>query len=134
MKWIFTLCSLLLFFANVQAQEGTLRVNEESSIRQMLDHRKSLNYQRDRKIKVWSVQIYLGRDKYEATKTVTSAKQRLRNITTKVDWFYEAPYYRIYVGGFYTKLEAMTLLHQLLDQYPQAIIFKNKKARPSDLP
>ncbi len=135
MKWII----LWLIFIPVLAcaqyeEEGILRVTEESSIRQLLDHRKALNYQRDRKIKAWSVQIYLGRDKYEATKTVSSAKLRLRNITPSVEWFYEAPYYRIYVGGFYTKLEAMRLLHQILPQYPSAIIFKNTEVRPSDLP
>jgi len=137
MKWTIVWLSLwaLPWIAHAQYdQEGILRVTEESSIRQLLDHRKALNYQRDRKIKAWSVQIYLGRDKYEATKMVTNAKLRLRNVTAKVDWFYEAPYYRIYAGGFSTKLEAMSLLSQILPQYPSAIIFKNAEVRPNDLP
>ena len=137
MKGMLLALGLLLGSTALQAQydqENILRVTEESGIRQMLDHHKAINFQRDRKIKAWSVQIYLGRDKYQATKTVNSAKQRLRNLTSKVDWFYEAPYYRIYAGGFYTKLEANTLLHQILPQYPTAIIFKNTSARPSDLP
>lgn len=137
MKWTLLCFGLCLLPWVIQAQyedEGILRVTEASSVRQLLDHRKSLNYQRDRKIKAWSVQIYLGRDKYEATKMVNNAKLRLRNVTQKVDWFYEAPYYRIYAGGFYTKLEAMSLLNQILPQYPSAIIFKNAEVRPLDLP
>lgn len=131
---------LYLFFIlfvttnNLLAQEkGILHVVEENSIRQMLDHRKALNFQKERKLQVWSVQLYLSRDKYSATQKVTEIKKITQDITTKVDWFYEAPYYRIYAGGFYTKLEAATLLQQLIGQFPDAIVFKNTEAKPTDM-
>jgi hypothetical protein len=114
-------------------EEGILHVTEEYSIRQLLDHRKALNFQKDRKLKVWSVQLFLSRDKYLATKKVTEAKNRTKNLTSKVDWFYEAPYYRIYAGGFYTKMEAVSLLNDLVDIFPEAIVFKNTEAKPSDM-
>ncbi|MCH2022001.1 MAG: sporulation protein [Saprospiraceae bacterium] len=119
---------------NLFAQdEGILHINETISIRELLDHRKSLNFQRDRKLKVWSVQLLLSRDKYLATKKVSEIKKRLKYVTSKIDWFYEAPYYRIYAGGFYTKLDAITLLNQVLESYPNAIVFKNTEAKPSDM-
>ncbi len=114
-------------------QDGILHVTEEYSVRQLLDHRKALNFQKDRKLKVWSVQLLLSRDKYLATKKIIEVKKRTKNLTSKVDWFYQAPYYRIYAGAFYTKLEAVTLLNHLVDAFPDAIVFKNTEAKPSDM-
>ncbi len=135
MKYFFTLV-LLYTVSQAQAQpsDGIVRVTEESSIRQLLDHRKALNFQRDRHIKVWSVQLFLTRDKYLATQKVNEIKQRTKYLRSEIDWFYEAPYYRVYAGGFYTKLEAASLLSKVVDLYPDAILFKNTEAKPSDMP
>ncbi|MFT5647099.1 MAG: hypothetical protein ACI976_001788 [Aureispira sp.] len=135
MKWIITIVTIVIWnsFSIAQNEEGIVRVVEENSIRQILDHRKALNFTKDRKVKVWSVQLYLSRDKYLATQQVSEAKKKTRNVTSKVDWFYEAPYYRIYAGGFYTKLEAVTLLNELVTMYPDAIVFKNTEAKPADM-
>lgn len=135
MKWIITIVTIVIWnsFSIAQNEEGIVRVVEENSIRQILDHRKALNFTKDRKVKVWSVQLYLSRDKYLATQHVSEAKKKTRNVTSKVDWFYEAPYYRIYAGGFYTKLEAVTLLNELVTMYPDAIVFKNTEAKPADM-
>lgn len=136
MKYFLITLLLLLIVTNLQAQpsEGIVRVTEESSIRQILDHRKALNFQRDRHIKVWSVQLFLTRDKYLATQKVNEIKQRTKYLSSEIDWFYEAPYYRVYAGGFYTKLEASSLLNKVVDLYPDAILFKNTEAKPSDMP
>jgi len=135
MKWIITIVTIVMWssFSIAQNEDGIVRVVEENSIREILDHRKALNFTKDRKVKVWSVQLYLSRDKYLVTQQVSEAKNKTRNITSKVDWFYEAPYYRIYAGGFYTKLEAVTLLNELVTMYPDAIVFKNTEAKPADM-
>lgn len=134
MKWIITLVLYLSISSWIWSQgSAVLHVVEEHSIRQLLDHKKSLNFQKDRKIKVWSVQLLLSRDKYLATQQVTEIRKVIQHTTNKVDWTYEAPYYRIYAGGFYTKLEAATLLNRLLESYPDAIVFKNSAAKPSDM-
>lgn len=136
MKYLFTIVVALLIISSAKAQPsaGVVRVTEESSIRQLLDHRKALNFQRDRHIKVWSVQLFLTRDKYLATQKMSEIKQRTRYLSSEIDWFYEAPYYRVYAGGFYTKLEAASLLSKVVDLYPDAILFKNTEAKPSDMP
>jgi hypothetical protein len=135
MKWISTIVTIVLWssFSIAQDQDGIVRVVEENSIRQILDHRKALNFTKDRTVKVWSVQLYLSRDKYLATQQVSEARRKTRNVTSEVDWFYEAPYYRIYAGGFYTKLEAVALLNDLVGMYPDAIVFKNTEAKPGDM-
>lgn len=134
MKLLITILTVIVWnnFSFAQ-EEGIVRVVEENSIRQILDHRKSLNFTKDRTVKVWSVQLYLSRDKYLTTQEVSNARRKTRNVTSKVDWFYEAPYYRIYAGGFYTKLEAVTLLNELVELYPDAIVFKNTEAKPADM-
>ena len=71
----------LLIVSSLSAQEqGILHVTEEFSIRTLLDHRKSLNFQKDRKLKVWSVQLLLSRDKYLATRKVVEVKKITKNI------------------------------------------------------
>ncbi len=134
MKWILLL-SIYITTTNllIAQEEGILHITEETSIRQLLDHRKALNFQKERKLTVWSVQLFLSRDKYLATQKVSEVKKRTQNLTSKIDWFYEAPYYRIYAGGFYTKLEAVSLLSQLVEMFPDAIVFKNTEAKPSDM-
>ena len=131
MKYLFLLWGIMsysLCFAQTET-----RINEEISIRRMLDHRKALNFDQKRKIKAWSVQVYLTRDKYLATKKTAAIKNQFNHINQKVDWFYANPYYRIYTGSFYTKLEAAGLLHQVSKDYPDAIIFKNSEAKPQDI-
>jgi hypothetical protein len=130
---LFLLLAVLLSSSVVAQKEGILHITEAFSIRTLLDHRKSLNFQKERKLKAWSVQLLLSRDKYLATRKVVEVKKITKNITSKVDWFYQAPYYRIYAGAFYTKLEAATLLNLLIKQFPDAIVFKNNEARPSDM-
>lgn len=132
MKIILILMFFISIIYSVNAQKET-RINEESSIRQILDHRKALNFDSKRKIKAWSVQVYLTRDKYLATKKTSEIKNQFVHINQKVDWFYSNPYYRIFVGNFYTKIEAAELLNQLVEQYPDAIIFKNSLAKAEDI-
>jgi hypothetical protein len=112
---------------------GNVAITEEPSIRQIMDHRKSLNFDNKRKIKAWSVQISLTRDKYQATKKVSEVKNQYKHLDHEIDWFYENPYYRLYTGAFYTKIEAASLLHQLVEDYPSAIIFKNNQVKPNIL-
>ena len=134
MKWMLLLMVWGMLTPILYAQEnGILHVVEESSIRTLLDHRKALNFQKERKVKAWSVQLFLSRDKYLTTQKVSEVKKKAKNLTSKIDWFYEAPYYRIYAGGFYTKMEAVSLLNELLVLFPDAIVFKNTETKPSDM-
>lgn len=113
------------------AQSEKIHVREERAIRLMLDHRKALNFEKGRTIKAWSVQLMITRDKYEVSKRKNEVERHFKNV--KVDWVFEAPYYRLSAGVFYTKLEAEKLLNNLITRYPKACLFKNSRANPSDL-
>lgn len=129
-KQLFGLFALVLWATGVQAQRGEIYTDEESGIRAMLDHRKSLNFQKNRTVKAWSVQIMVTRDKYEANQKKYEVQRRYPEY--QVDWFYEEPYYRLNVGAFYTKIEAAGLQSRLVTFYPDAYIFKNHRAKTTD--
>lgn len=133
MKYTLIGLFFLLFAATAVAQDGTVHIDEESSIRQLMDHRKALNFESKRKIKAWSVQVFMSHDKYEAVKKTEQVKNQFKHLNESIDWFYSDPYYRLYTGCFYTKIEAASLLHQISESYPNAIIFKNSEVKPSDL-
>ena len=94
----------------------------------MMAHRKTLNFNKNRKIKAWSIQLFTSRDKYNATERYSIIKRELVHLDADIDWYYENPYYRIYIGSFYTKLEAASLLHKVIEFYPNAYIFKNAES------
>ena len=138
MKYLFLIITLLGNFVGLaqttaEQTNTTVRINEESSIREMLDHRKTLNFDQKRKIKAWSVQVFLTREKYLAAQKTSAIRNQFKHLNHKVDWFYANPYYRIYTGSFYTKIEAAGLLNQLVKEYPDAIIFKNSEAKPENM-
>jgi len=87
-----------------------------------------LNFNKSRKIKAWSIQLFTSRDKYNATERFSIIKRELVHLDADIDWYYENPYYRIYIGSFYTKLEAASLLHKVIEFYPNAYIFKNAES------
>jgi hypothetical protein len=120
---------LLLFICRLSAQTG-IYIIEEDAIRQMMDSRKELNFKKDRNIKAWSIQIMVTRDKYEVVEKKDEFNRSYDEF--KVDWSYEQPYYRLNVGAFYTKLEATMVLNKFIEKYPDAYVFKNDQAKPSD--
>ena len=124
---------LFLFPIVLFAQEGKVIVNEKLAVRGMLDHRKALNFQSNRVFTAWSVQLLITRDKYKVKTTELDIKRQLSGKELSIDWFYEEPYYRIYVGCFYTKIEAAALLNELLPLFPKAYLFKNNEAKPSNM-
>lgn len=124
---------LFLFPISLLAQDGKVVINETLAVREMLDHRKALNFQRNRVFTAWSVQLLITRDKYKVKTTELNIKRQLSGQDLAIDWFYEEPYYRIYVGCFYTKMEAATLLNKLLPLFPKAYLFKNNEAKPGNM-
>ncbi len=127
----FILLSLFVFLASrAQAQ---IVVQEESSVRRLLDIRRSANLKPDRVIRAWSVQIYIGRDKYETMQKLQEARSLLSGDlqTVAIDWEFDSPFYKVSAGAFYTKFDASTLLYQVQKHYPEAFIFKNNKVKPT---
>ena len=103
---------------------------EEPLISEMMSTRKDLNFRKNRNVKAWSVQLLVTRDKYEVMEKKEEFKSAYPEF--KVDWYYEQPNYRLFVGAYFTKLEATMALHKFIEDYPDAYIIKNSQAKASD--
>ena len=124
---LFLVFSLLAF----QSQAQKVDLVEEYGITRLLDQRRALNFDKERNIRVWSVQLVISRDKYHVTETLSRFKAQFPEY--KADWSYTQPYYKLNAGAFYTKLEATCLLHKLRKAYPEAFLYKNNQAKSADM-
>jgi len=120
----------LILMSITDSAVAQITVTEDAGIRNLMDRRKELNFKKDRYIKAWSIQIMVSRDKYEVLEKKEAFEKEYDDY--KVDWTYEQPNYKLNVGAYYTKLEATMAMHKLLEDYPDAYVFKNNQAKPSD--
>jgi hypothetical protein len=128
---MFRLVFLFLILMSItDSAVAQITVTEDAGIRNLMDRRKELNFKKDRYIKAWSIQIMVSRDKYEVLEKKEAFEKEYDDY--KVDWTYEQPNYKLNVGAYYTKLEATMAMHKLLENYPDAYVFKNNQAKPSD--
>lgn len=128
-KILLIFITLACIFQSSMAQ-GSVFVEEDNDVRRMLDIRKELNFRKDRYVRAWSIQLLVSRDKFLVNQKKDEFSKSYRDI--RIDWEYEQPYYRLNVGAFYTKLEATMMLHRFIEKYPDAYVFKNSQAKPSD--
>ena len=83
------------------------------------------------KISGWSVQLLASNERTKVTNLKALFLNTYANI--KVDWDYEAPYYKLKAGAFLTKREATRLLFQIRDNFPDAYVVRNNNIAPIDL-
>jgi len=69
-------------------------------------------------IKGWSIQLLATTDRRKMEQTKDDFAQKYPMIF--VDWEHSAPYYKLHVGVYQTKLEAMRQLHQFRADFPGA--------------
>ena len=128
-KILLIFITLACIFQSSMAQ-GSVFVEEDNDVRRMLDIRKELNFRKDRYVRAWSIQLLVSRDKFLVNQKKDEFSKSYGDI--RIDWEYEQPYYRLNVGAFYTKLEAALMIHRFIEKYPDAYVFKNSQAKPSD--
>lgn len=112
----------LLFISSatlLQAQEGTVHVDQKKDIDKLLEFKKDLST-----LNAFIIQVYNGpRSGAEATKTQVASLYP--------DWSnsieYEQPNYKIWVGNFRTRLEADRALLTVKKSYVNAFILQPKK-------
>lgn len=135
MKRQHILSVIIVFFiaaCNVSALSAQSKVSiyQSEAIIQLVDAHKALNRSRSR-ISGWSVQLLSSNERDK----VTQLKGVFMNTypDVKVDWNYDAPYYKLQAGAFKTKMEANRLLEQIRSQFPDAYVVKNNNISPLDL-
>jgi hypothetical protein len=105
-----------------KTQEGSLIVQQSEETAKIIDLY-TLKKQSDKGIKGYTINIFS--DSNQGSKE-GALKARARFINrfddVKVDIRFNSPFYRVYVGKFYTKTEARKFLGEMLYLFPNAYI------------
>lgn len=122
---------ILLFvccLALTQARAQEVQFNEDSGIGRLVSAWVNAN-RTNPKVEGWRVQIMSGTDRQAIE---DSRKQfRLRYPEVPADWVHEKPYYKLRVGAFRSKQEALAFI-ATLEGYPGAYPARDVNIHPRD--
>ena len=111
----FTIISLSL--TNLFGQNGNIKINQSNKLDSIIKLKKELNS----KIQNLRIQIYSG-DRDNAEKTIQEFIEIFNDSTADV--IYETPNYKVWVGNYYTQLEADKRLVEIRKKFRSAFIFR----------
>jgi hypothetical protein len=101
--------------------QGQHQIEENPAVESMLQTLARQNKARET-VKAWRVQIAAMTDRRKMETEMT----RFRNLYPYYsrEWIYDNPYYLLKLKGkaYVKKLDALTVLHELKDEYPSAIV------------
>ena len=98
-KLIFLWFFLLVFNKNLFSQDGKVIINMDTTLVKLIDLKKELNSE----IENYKIQIFSGR-RSDAEKTISEYKILYNDSAAIIR--YEAPNYKIWIGSYYTLVEA----------------------------
>lgn len=127
-KLFFALILLVGMATATTAQN--IHIREESLVAQMMDRFSQLN-RSVTTIDGWRVQILATPDRQQLEGARQVFQYKYPNIN--VDWVHTNPWYKLYVGAFANKLDAMRLQYLLKRDYPNAYLVKDNTVRPVEL-
>lgn len=120
MNKIITYLSIFFLCANSFSQSQLAQVNQDSRIDSLLKLKKEIN----KNIFDLKIQIYSGERDKALELIANHDKDDYSN--TKIELVYETPNYKVWIGDFYTQLEADKKLLMIKKKYPEAFIFRPK--------
>jgi len=109
---IISLSSTCLF-----GQNGNIKINQSNNLDSIIKLKKELNS----KIQKLRIQIYSG-DRDNAEQTIQEFIEIFNDTTA--DMIYETPNYKVWVGNYYTRLEADKRLIEIRKKFRSAFIFR----------
>lgn len=115
----------LVFPVFANAQE--VQLNIDPAIEQLVKNWVNQNRVNPR-IEGWRLQILSTTDRQR----VEAGKTQFLNLYPDIpaDWVHEKPYYKLRVGAFYSRQEAMSFLAEIKDSYPGAYPAKDPNIHP----
>ena len=114
-KFIFII--ITLSYHTSFGQNGNIKINQSNKLDSIIKLKKELNS----KIQNLRIQIYSG-DRENAEQIIEEFIE-IYNDTT-ADVIYETPNYKVWVGNFYTQLEADKRLIEIRKKFRSAFIFR----------
>ena len=98
-------------------QKGNVKINQSSKLDSIIKLKKELNS----KIQNLRIQIYSG-DRENAEQIIQEFNEIFNDTTADV--IYETPNYKVWVGNYYTQLEADKRLIEIRKKFRSAFIFR----------
>ena len=103
--------------ATLFGQNGNIKINQSSKLDSIIKLKKELNS----KIQNLRIQIYSG-DRENAEQIIQEFNEIFNDTTADV--IYETPNYKVWVGNYYTQLEADKRLIEIRKKFRSAFIFR----------
>ena len=113
---ILLICFLFMVFP-IFGQKGKITVNKSNKLDSIIKLKKELNS----KIQNLRIQIYNG-DRENAELVMKEYIEIFKDTSANI--IYETPNYKIWVGNFYTQLEADKKLIEIRKKFKSAFIFR----------
>lgn len=111
-----------IFFNLVNAQEGTISIDQDAQISQLLEiYKKSLNNH-----DYYKIQVGFVSNNEKAQEIKSNVEIDFPELPARID--FDSPTYRIRVGRFKSKLEAERKFNEVRKKYPNAMLLKPKKS------
>ena len=98
-------------------QNGSIKINQSNKLDSIIKLKKELNS----KIQNLRIQIYSG-DRENAEQVIQEFNEIFNDTTADV--IYETPNYKVWVGNYYTQLEADKRLIEIRKKFRSAFIFR----------
>ncbi|RRQ49427.1 SPOR domain-containing protein [Maribacter algicola] len=122
MKKLFYIAIMIFFATKVNAQEGTISIDQDAQITQLLDlYKKSLD-----KNDYYRIQVGFVSNNEKAQEIKSNVEIDFPELPSQID--FDSPTYRIRVGRFKSKLEAERKFNEVRKKYPDAMLLKPKKS------
>ena len=112
---LFTIISL--YSTTLFGQNGNIEINQSNKLDSIIKLKKELNS----KIQNLRIQIYSG-DRDNAEQIIKEFIEIFNDTTADV--IYETPNYKVWVGNYYTQLEADKRLLEIRKKFRSAFIFR----------
>ena len=119
LKIALLLAVICMFSYQLTAQEGQVTIDQDRDITTLLEYKKDI-----KTLNLYKIQLDFGsRSEAEAI------QENFKNNFTQwpVEMIYDAPYYKVWVGNFSTRLEADIALLQIKKKFSKAMVFEPKK-------
>ena len=108
---------MILTFSYGFSQIGEVKINKSEKLEKIIQIKKELN----KKIQNLKIQIYNG-DRNQAETIKVEYIETFNDTSAKM--IYETPNYKVWVGNFFTQIEADKYLLKIRKKYKSAFIFR----------
>lgn len=127
---LFIICLTFILGTSLNAQEGRVMIYKDARIDILLDKYKEI-CEYEGTIDGFRVQIFFDAGNHSQSSANNARTEFLRSFPdTDIYIIFEAPYYKVRVGDFRTRIEAYNFFLSIQNQYPNAFIVRDKISYP----